>query len=86
MRELLNKTGVHPKRIGAVITNCSLFNPTPSLSATIMHHFGMGASTINYNLGGMGCSGGAFGGWVWLFFGVGRVWLGGGHGQLQPGG
>ncbi|GBF92374.1 hypothetical protein Rsub_05576 [Raphidocelis subcapitata] len=58
VRELLNKTGVHPKRIGAVIANCSLFNPTPSLSATIMHHFGMGAGTINYNLGGMGCSAG----------------------------
>lgn len=44
-------------QIGAVITNCSLFNPTPSLSAAVMNHFGMGSSTINYNLGGMGCSG-----------------------------
>ncbi|KIZ01890.1 3-ketoacyl-CoA synthase 19 [Monoraphidium neglectum] len=58
VRDLLNKTGVSPKQIGFVITNCSLFNPTPSLSATIMHHFGMGASTLNYNLGGMGCSAG----------------------------
>jgi hypothetical protein len=56
--DLLNKTGVSPKQIGIVITNCSLFNPTPSLSATIMNHFGMPSSTINYNLGGMGCSGG----------------------------
>jgi hypothetical protein len=61
VRDLLNKTGVSPKQIGFVITNCSLFNPTPSLSATIMHHFGMGASTLNYNLGGMGCSGGRAG-------------------------
>jgi len=57
VRDLLNKTGVQPKQIGIVITNCSLFNPTPSLSATLMNHFGMGSSTINYNLGGMGCSG-----------------------------
>ncbi|KAI8474465.1 MAG: FAE1/Type III polyketide synthase-like protein-domain-containing protein [Monoraphidium minutum] len=56
--DLLNKTGVSPKQVGIVITNCSLFNPTPSLSATIMHHFGMSSSTINYNLGGMGCSAG----------------------------
>jgi hypothetical protein len=41
-----------------VITNSSLFNTTPSLSATLMNHFGMPANTINYNLGGMGCSGG----------------------------
>lgn len=37
-------------------TLCSLFNPTPSLSACIMNHFKMGSKTINYNLGGMGCS------------------------------
>jgi hypothetical protein len=57
VRDLLNKTGVSPKQVGVVITNCSLFNPTPSLSATIINHFGMGGRTINYNLGGMGCSG-----------------------------
>jgi 3-ketoacyl-CoA synthase len=34
-----------------------LFNPTPSLSALIMNHFKMPSNTINYNLGGMGCSG-----------------------------
>jgi hypothetical protein len=29
-------TGVQPRQIGIVITNSSLFNPTPSLSASIM--------------------------------------------------
>lgn len=57
VKDLLNKTGVHPRQIGVVITNSSLFNPTPSLSATIMNHFNMGSKTLNYNLGGMGCSG-----------------------------
>jgi 3-ketoacyl-CoA synthase len=49
---------VKPSQIGYVITNCSLFNPTPSLSATIMNHFGMSGKTLNYHLGGMGCSAG----------------------------
>jgi 3-ketoacyl-CoA synthase len=57
VKDLLNKVNVSPKQIGVVITNSSLFNTTPSLSATIMNHFGMGSNTINYNLGGMGCSG-----------------------------
>jgi hypothetical protein len=58
IRDLLNKTGVQPRQIKVVIVNCSLFNPTPSLSATIMNHFKMSSNTINYNLSGMGCSGG----------------------------
>ena len=58
IRDVLNKTGVQPRQVKVVIVNCSLFNPTPSLSATIMNHFKMGSSTINYNLSGMGCSGG----------------------------
>ncbi|KIZ04826.1 3-ketoacyl-CoA synthase 9 [Monoraphidium neglectum] len=56
VRDLLNKTGITPRQIKVVIVNCSLFNPTPSLSATIMNHFKMGSDTINYNLSGMGCS------------------------------
>ncbi|GBF88380.1 hypothetical protein Rsub_01092 [Raphidocelis subcapitata] len=58
VKDLLNKANVSPKQVGVVITNSSLFNTTPSLSATVMNHFGMTSSTINYNLGGMGCSAG----------------------------
>lgn len=57
VREVLAKSGVTPRQVGCVIVNCSLFNPTPSLSALIMNHFKMPSNTINYNLGGMGCSG-----------------------------
>jgi hypothetical protein len=57
IKEVLGKAGVQPRQVGVVIVNCSLFNPTPSLSAMIMNHFKMGSNTINYNLGGMGCSG-----------------------------
>jgi len=58
VREVLAKSGVTPRQIGCVIVNCSLFNPTPSLSAVIMNHFKMPSNVINYNLGGMGCSAG----------------------------
>lgn len=56
--ELLSRTGVSPSDIDIVITNCSLFCPTPSLSAMIMANYGMRADCENYSLGGMGCSAG----------------------------
>ncbi|CAI9769608.1 unnamed protein product [Fraxinus pennsylvanica] len=55
---LFSKTGVKPKDIGILIVNCSLFNPTPSLSAMIVNHYKLRADTKSYNLGGMGCSAG----------------------------
>jgi hypothetical protein len=58
IQELLDKTGVRADQISFVITNSSLFNPTPSLSAMIVNHFKMGKRTIGYSLGGMGCSAG----------------------------
>ena len=57
IQELFERTGISPKQVGAVIVNSSLFNPTPSLSAMVMNRFRMAPTTINYNLGGMGCSG-----------------------------
>ena len=57
--ELLRKTGLDPRRdVACVITNSSLFNPTPSLSATLMNHYKMPSTVLNYSLGGMGCSAG----------------------------
>ena len=40
------------------MVNCSLFNPTPSLSAMIVNHFKMRGDVLSYNLAGMGCSAG----------------------------
>jgi 3-ketoacyl-CoA synthase len=40
------------------VTNSSLFNPTPSLSAMVMNRFKLGPGTQNFSLGGMGCSAG----------------------------
>ncbi|KAM7274468.1 hypothetical protein ACFE04_016334 [Oxalis oulophora] len=56
--ELLAKTAVKPKDIGILIVNCSLFNPTPSLSAMVINHYKLRGNIISYNLGGMGCSAG----------------------------
>ena len=41
-----------------LVVNCSLFNPTPSLSAMIINKFKMRTNIESYNLGGMGCSAG----------------------------
>ncbi|XP_021895183.1 3-ketoacyl-CoA synthase 11 isoform X2 [Carica papaya] len=56
--ELLAKTGVKPKDIGILVVNCSLFNPTPSLSAMVVNHYKLRGNILSYNLGGMGCSAG----------------------------
>ncbi|KAF2313923.1 hypothetical protein GH714_020638 [Hevea brasiliensis] len=56
--ELLAKTGVKAKDIGILVVNCSLFNPTPSLSAMIVNHYKLRGNIMSYNLGGMGCSAG----------------------------
>ncbi|XP_047320690.1 3-ketoacyl-CoA synthase 20-like [Impatiens glandulifera] len=56
INELLEKTKVKAKDIGIVIVNCSLFNPTPSLSAMVVNHYKMRENILSYNLGGMGCS------------------------------
>ncbi|GMH30712.1 hypothetical protein Nepgr_032555 [Nepenthes gracilis] len=56
--ELLAKTSVKTKDIGILVVNCSLFNPTPSLSAMIVNHYKLRGNITSYNLGGMGCSAG----------------------------
>ena len=56
--ELFSKTFVKPKDIGILIVNCSLFCPTPSLSAMIINHYKLRGNIKSLNLGGMGCSAG----------------------------
>ena len=56
--DLFEKTKVKPKDIGILIVNCSLFNPTPSLSAMVINHYKLRGNILSYNLGGMGCSAG----------------------------
>lgn len=54
--ELFGKTNLRPKDVGVLVLNCSLFNPTPSLSAMIINHYKMRGNILSFNLGGMGCS------------------------------
>ncbi|CAK9154106.1 unnamed protein product [Ilex paraguariensis] len=56
--ELFEKTRLRPKDVGILVVNCSIFNPTPSLSAMIINHYKMRGNILSFNLGGMGCSAG----------------------------
>ena len=51
-------TGLKPREVDILIVNCSLFNPTPSLSAMLVNHYKMRSDVLTYNLAGMGCSAG----------------------------
>lgn len=55
---LFANTSVKPKDIGILVVNCSLFNPTPSLSAMIVNKYRLRGNIRSFNLGGMGCSAG----------------------------
>ncbi|KAL8143512.1 hypothetical protein V2J09_016544 [Rumex salicifolius] len=55
---LFQGTRVDPKEIGVLVVNCSLFNPTPSLSAMIVNKYKLRSNVRSFSLGGMGCSAG----------------------------
>lgn len=55
---LFARNKLDPKAIDILILNCSLFNPTPSLSAMVVNKYKMRSSVLTYNLAGMGCSAG----------------------------
>merc|ERR1719262_1187253 len=56
VEQVLESTNTKPKDIGILIVNCSLFCPTPSLSAMIVNKFKFRSDILSFNLGGMGCS------------------------------
>ncbi|KAH6782989.1 3-ketoacyl-CoA synthase 9 [Perilla frutescens var. hirtella] len=51
--KLFYNTNVKPKKIGVLVVNCSLFNPTPSLSAMIVNKYKLRGNIKSFNLGGM---------------------------------
>ncbi|KAG6637611.1 3-ketoacyl-CoA synthase 20-like [Carya illinoinensis] len=56
--QLLAKTKIKVKDIGILVVNCSVFTPTPSLSAMVVNQYKLRGNILSYNLGGMGCSAG----------------------------
>ncbi|KAJ4710523.1 3-ketoacyl-CoA synthase [Melia azedarach] len=58
MDSLFQKTGLKPKDVDILIVNCSLFSPTPSLSAMVINKYKLRSNIKSFNLSGMGCSAG----------------------------
>ncbi|GAV88796.1 FAE1_CUT1_RppA domain-containing protein/ACP_syn_III_C domain-containing protein [Cephalotus follicularis] len=58
MDSLFEKTGLKPRDIDILIVNCSLFSPTPSLSAMVINKYKLRSNIKSFNLSGMGCSAG----------------------------
>ncbi|WJX71926.1 3-ketoacyl-CoA synthase 2, variant 2 [Trifolium repens] len=56
--DLLLKTKMKVDDIEILITNCCIFNPSPSLSAMVINHYKLKHQILCYNLSGMGCSAG----------------------------
>lgn len=56
--DLVRRTGIKPKDIDILVVNCSLFSPTPSLSAMIINKYKLRSNIRSFNLSGMGCSAG----------------------------
>ncbi|KAI8470967.1 MAG: FAE1/Type III polyketide synthase-like protein-domain-containing protein [Monoraphidium minutum] len=54
--DLLEKTGIKPEQIDILISNCSIFCPTPSLASMLINKFKLRRDIEAYHLGGMGCS------------------------------
>ncbi|XP_058726506.1 probable 3-ketoacyl-CoA synthase 21 [Vicia villosa] len=58
VKDLLAKNKINPKSIDILITNSSIFCPTPSLSSMVVNKFMMRSDIMSFNLSGMGCSAG----------------------------
>ncbi|CAI9103861.1 OLC1v1002435C1 [Oldenlandia corymbosa var. corymbosa] len=58
VEDLLSKHKITPKSIDILVCNCSIFCPTPSITAMIINKFGFRTNVKSVNLSGMGCSSG----------------------------
>ena len=56
--DLLSKHNIHPKSIDILVSNCSIFSPTPCITSTIINKFGFRSIVKSFSLSGMGCSAG----------------------------
>ncbi|MCO5588849.1 hypothetical protein L7F22_042809 [Adiantum nelumboides] len=58
MDELLASVDVKPHEIGVIVTNCSVFSPTPSMTTMIINKYKLPVDVKSFNISGMGCSAG----------------------------
>jgi len=59
--DLLEKTGLRAQDIDILVTNSSIYCPTPSLCSMLVNHFKFRHDIESYSLGGMGCGNGVIG-------------------------
>lgn len=57
--DLIASTGIRPRDIKVLVVNCGVLNTTPSLSAMLINRYKLRQDIHSFNLGGMGCAGGA---------------------------
>ncbi|CAI9765326.1 unnamed protein product [Fraxinus pennsylvanica] len=58
VKDLFSKHNINPKNIDILVSNCSIFCPTPSITARIINKFGFRSNVKSISLSGMGCSAG----------------------------
>ncbi|WZZ06007.1 hypothetical protein YC2023_091928 [Brassica napus] len=58
VQDLFSKHKIDPKSIDILVSNCSLFCPSPSITSIIINRFGMRSNVKSFSLSGMGCSAG----------------------------
>ncbi|XVF01133.1 hypothetical protein REPUB_Repub04eG0062100 [Reevesia pubescens] len=58
VKDLFSKHRIEPKNIDILVSNCSIFCPTPSITAMVINKFGFRSDIQSFNLSGMGCSAG----------------------------
>ncbi|KAH0874911.1 hypothetical protein HID58_072273, partial [Brassica napus] len=58
VQDLFSKHKIDPKSIDILVSNCSLFCPSPSITSIIINKFGMRSNVKSFSLSGMGCSAG----------------------------
>ncbi|KAL6517713.1 hypothetical protein OROMI_033414 [Orobanche minor] len=58
VKQLLDRQKLNPKEIDILVTNCSIYCPTPSITSMIINKFQFGDDVKSVSLSGMGCSAG----------------------------
>lgn len=53
--KLLAENNLKPEDVDILVSNCSLFNPTPSITSMIINHYNFRTDIQSFHLGGMGC-------------------------------